>query len=116
MTLSYNKTWEVMNGLEEAFNRIGPIQEMISALANAVNNDDQEEIVELTNALSAYMPVYIRQYEKASQRAWNNTVGEVRKEDNPYHVTENELEYDEVLKYLQQDETPDYSNIDLDLS
>ena len=116
MTLSYNKTWEVMNGLEESFNRIGPIQEMISALVNAVNNDDQEEIVELTNALSAYMPVYIRQYEKASQRAWNNTVGEVRKEDNPYHVTESELDYDEVLKYLEQDQNPDYSNIDLDLS
>ena len=116
MTLSYNKTWEVMNGLEESFNRIVALDQMIGDLQEAVDNDDKQSIIDLTHAITAFMPVYTRQYEKASQRAWNNTVGEVRKEDNPYRVTENEMEYDEVLKYLQQDENPDYSNIDLDLS
>jgi hypothetical protein len=37
-----------------------------------------------------HKPVYIHQYEKASQRAWNTTIGEIRKLDNPYRNYETE--------------------------
>jgi len=98
MTLSYNKTWEVMNGLEESFNRIVALDQMIGDLQEAVNNDDRQSIIDLTHAIVAYMPVYMNQYEKASQRAWNNTVGEVRKVDNPYQ------KYEEVLEYIRNED------------
>ena len=99
MTLTYNKTWEVMQGLEDSFNRIVALDNMITDLQEAYENNDDDAVAELIPALKAYVPVYIRQYEKASQRAWNNTVGEVRKIDNPYRLTENELDYDDIVKY-----------------
>lgn len=115
MTISYNKTWEVMQSLEDSFNRIVSMEQMVNDLQEAHSNNDEEAVAELINALKSYMPVYVRQYERASQRAWNNTVGEVRKIDNPYHNYE-EVDYEDVVKYLQEDELPDYSNVDLDLS
>lgn len=99
MTLTYNKTWEVMQGLEDSFNRIVALDNMITDLQEAYENNDDDAVAELIPALKAYVPVYVRQYEKASQRAWNNTVGEVRKIDNPYRLTENELDYDDIVKY-----------------
>lgn len=105
MTLSYNKTWEVMNGLEESFNRIVALEHMIGDLQEAVDNDDKQSIIDLTHAMNAFITVYIRQYEKASQRAWNNTVGEVRKVDNPYK------KYEEVLEYIKNED-----DVDIDLS
>ena len=72
--MSYNKTWEVMNDLEDSFNRITTLEKMIDDLNDAVNNDDRDAIVDLSAAMTAFMPVYIRQYEKASRRAWNNAV------------------------------------------
>ena len=105
MTLSYNKTWEVMNGLEESFNRIVALEHMIGDLQEAVDNDDKQSIIDLTHAMNAFISVYIRQYEKASQRAWNNTVGEVRKVDNPYQ------KYEEVLEYIKNED-----DVDIDLS
>ena len=108
MTISYNKTWEVMNGLEESFNRISTIEFMIEQLGEAVDNEDQRSVINLTRALQSFMPVYVNQYEKASQRAWNNTVGEVRKLDNPYHSYETEdveINYEELQKFFEDDIT-----------
>ena len=107
--MNYQKTWEVMNNLEESFNRIKALEDMIEDLVEAVNNDDKEHIIDVSHALNAYMPVYTRQYEKASQRAWNNTVGEVLKIDNPYRKDTNDteversLDYDEIIKYINDD-------------
>ena len=41
MTISYDKTWEVMNDLEESFNRIITFEKMVDDLMEAVNNNDQ---------------------------------------------------------------------------
>ena len=95
-----------MNNLEESFNRIKAVEDMIEDLVEAVNNDDKEQIIDISHALNAYMPVYTSQYEKASQRAWNNTVGEVLKIDNPYRKdteVEQILDYDEIIKYINDD-------------
>jgi len=102
MTISYNKTWEVMNGLEESFNRITTISQLAEDLVEAVNNDDRQSIVDLSHALNAYIPVYISQYDKASKRAWNNTVGEVSKIDNPYHTKDDSLMLEDV-KYQESE-------------
>lgn len=108
MTISYKKTWEVMNGLEESFNQISTLGFMIEQLVEAVDNEDQQSVRNLTHALQSFMPVYIHQYEKASQRAWNNTVGEVRKLDNPYRNYETEdveVDYEELQKFFEDDIT-----------
>ena len=108
-----------MNGLEESFNRISAIEFMIEQLGEAVDNEDQRSVINLTRALQSFMPVYVNQYEKASQRAWNNTVGEVRKLDNPYHSYETDkstsggftdledvnIDYEELQKFFEDDIT-----------
>ena len=106
--ITYNKTWEVMNDLEESFNRIITLTGMIDDLNDAVNCGDQDAIVDLSAAMTAFMPVYIRQYEKASQRAWNNTVTEVSKFDNPYRTKINDVTYDDVVTYLKTDPFGNY--------
>ena len=106
--ITYNKTWEVMNDLEESFNRIITLDGMIDDLNDAVNCGDQDAIVDLSAAMTAFMPVYIRQYEKASQRAWNNTVTEVSKFDNPYRTKINDVTYDDVVTYLKTDPFGNY--------
>ena len=106
--ITYNKTWEVMNDLEESFNRITTLDKMIDDLNDAVNCGDQDAIVDLSAAMTAFIPVYIRQYEKASQRAWNNTVTEVSKFDNPYRSKLNDVTYDDVVTYLKTDPFGNY--------
>ena len=107
--MSYNKTWEVMNDLEDSFNRITTLEKMIDDLNDAVNNDDRDAIVDLSAAMTAFMPVYIRQYEKASRRAWNNTVTEVAKVENPYKTSRTAgVSYEDVVKYLETDTFGNY--------
>ena len=107
--IEYQKTWEVMNGLEEAFNKIATIEFMVDELNDAVSRNDTQQIVDVSAALMAYLPVYLSHYEKASRRAWNNTVVKVAEDDVPYRFDTEELISDEnEIKY-------DYSDIETSL-
>ena len=107
--IDYQKTWEVMNGLEEAFNKIATVEFMVDELNDAVSRNDTQQIVDISAALMAYLPVYLSHYEKASRRAWNNTVLKVAEDDVPYRYDTEELISDEdEVKY-------DYSDIEATL-
>ena len=107
--IEYQKTWEVMNGLEEAFNKIATIEFMVDELNDAVSRNDTQQIVDVSAALMAYLPVYLSHYEKASRRAWNNTVVKVAEDDVPYRYDTEELNLDgDEVKY-------DYSDIETSL-
>tara|TARA_B100001939_G_scaffold205493_1_gene176843 strand:+ start:629 stop:958 length:330 start_codon:yes stop_codon:yes gene_type:complete len=109
VTIDYQKTWEVMNGLEEAFNKIATVEFMVDELNDAVSRNDTQQIVDVSAALMAYLPVYLSHYEKASRRAWNNTVVKVAEDDVPYRYDTEELISDEdEVKY-------DYSDIETSL-
>tara|TARA_B100000900_G_scaffold317799_1_gene276830 strand:+ start:320 stop:736 length:417 start_codon:yes stop_codon:yes gene_type:complete len=118
MALSYNKTWEVMHNLEDSFNRITTITQMVDDLVDAVSDRNENRVNDISTALKAYLPVYISQYDDASKRAWNNTVNEVRLIDNPYHSNvEDEtidyyngsnvgytMDYDEIVKFFEEED------------
>ena len=107
--IEYQKTWEVMNGLEEAFNKIATVEFMVDELNEAVSRNDTEQIAEISAALMTYLPVYLSHYEKASKRAWNNTVVKVAESDVPYRFnTETLTEDEDEVKY-------DYSDIETSL-
>ena len=107
--MNYNKTWEVMNNLEEAFNKISTVEFMAEELINAVNKDDMNHVNNIANALLAYLPVYTENYDRASKRAWNNTVREVAKVDNPYKTSRTAgVSYEDVVKYLETDTFGNY--------
>ena len=106
--MDYHKTWEVMNSLEEAFNRIITIETLVNDLEVASNEGNLEEIKVITKALVSYLPTYLNQYDKASKRAWNNTVLKVAETDVPYRariersasLQQKDL-YQEVVKYYE---------------
>ena len=103
MTIDYHKTWEVMNGLEEAFNKIATVEFMVDELNDAVSRNDTQQVVNISHALMAYLPVYVSHYEKASRRAWNNTVVKAGEIDVPYrNDTESGNEDNIVFKYNEE--------------
>lgn len=104
--MDYQKTWEVMNDLEESFNRIVTIETLVNDLESASNEGNLEEIKVITKALVSYLPTYLNQYDKASKRAWNNTVLKVAETDVPYRDRlKDENIYQEVVKYYETEET-----------
>ena len=97
--MNYDETWEAMSNLEDAFNQITPLSDMLDHLQEAVDREDKKSIVDITAALNAYIPVYIAQYDKASKRAWNKTVRSFpRKSD--YNQ---DLDYEEIKKGLESE-------------
>jgi len=104
--IEYQKTWEVMNGLEEAFNKIATVEFMVDELNDAVSRNDTQQIVDIGAALMAYLPVYISHYEKASRRAWNNTVAKVAESDVPYR-NDTESGNEDIIAFKYNAETDD---------
>ena len=81
----------------------------IRLLCRYAPRNDTQQIVDVSAALMAYLPVYLSHYEKASRRAWNNTVVKVAEDDVPYRYDTEELNLDgDEVKY-------DYSDIETSL-
>lgn len=106
MTIDYQKTWEVMNGLEEAFNNIATIEFLVKELNYAIQVDESTLIEGTAKALKEYLPVYISNYEKASRRAWNNTVVKVAEVDVPYR-NDTESGNEDIIAFKYNAETDD---------
>ena len=106
MTIEYQKTWEVMSELEQAFNKIATVEFMVDELNEAVCRNDTQEIVEISAALMAYLPVYLSHYERASRRAWNNTVVKVAESDVPYR-NDTESGNEDIIAFKYNAETDD---------
>jgi kynurenine formamidase len=47
---------------------------MLKQLQEAVDNDRTKEIVDLTHALNAFMPVYIDNWDRKLKVAWDHVV------------------------------------------
>ena len=71
-----NETWKVMNDVEVAFSEITTFNFMLEQLQEAVDNSRTNEIVDLTLALNAFMPVYIDNWERKYAVAWEHVVKE----------------------------------------
>ena len=69
-----NDTWKVMNDVEVAFSEITTFSFMLEQLQEAVDNGNTDEIVDLTHALNAFMPVYIDNWERKYAVAWEHVV------------------------------------------
>ena len=70
-----DSTWKIMNAVEEAFSEITTFSFLLEKLQEAVDANDTLGIVDTTAALNAFYPVYIQNYDKAFQTAWNHVIG-----------------------------------------
>ena len=69
-----NETWNVMNDLEDAFSNIATFNFMLEELQEAVDNGRTDEIVDITHALNAFMPVYTDNWDRKFKVAWEHVV------------------------------------------
>ena len=69
-----NDNWKVMSDLEVAFSEITTFNFMLEQLQEAVDNGRTKEIVDLTLALNAFMPVYTNNWDRKYKVAWEHVV------------------------------------------
>ena len=69
-----NETWNVMNDVEVAFSEITTFNFMLEQLQEAVDNGRTNEIVDLTHALNAFMPVYTDNWDRKFKVAWDQVL------------------------------------------
>jgi hypothetical protein len=79
-----NKTWKVMNDLEEAFNQITTFEFLLEQLQEAVNTNNTQRIVDTTAALTAFYTPYCNNWDDKFTSAWNKII---RNEPNSTHDT-----------------------------
>ena len=69
-----DKTWQVMNDLQESFNNVTTFNFMLNKLQEAVDANDKQQIIDITAALNAYYPVYVSDFDKKFSVAWCHVV------------------------------------------
>ena len=69
-----DKTWTVMNDLEEAFNQITTFSFLLDKLQEAVDAGDTQRIVEITAALNAFYLPYCDNWDDKYKVAWDHVI------------------------------------------
>ena len=69
-----DKTWTVMNDLQEAFNQINTFSFLLDQLKEAVDAGDSQQIIDTTAALNAFYPPYCDNFDKKFSKAWDVVV------------------------------------------
>ena len=69
-----DKTWTVMNDLEEAFNQITTFSFLLEQLQQAIDQHDAQRIVDTTAALNAFYPPYCQNWDDKFNKAWRHVV------------------------------------------
>lgn len=69
-----NKTWTVMNDLDEAFSQITAFRFLLEQLQNAVDNNDSKSIADTTVALNAFMNPFEYNWDSKFKIAWNHVM------------------------------------------
>lgn len=69
-----DKTWTVMNDLQEAFNQITTFSFLLERLQEAVNANDAQRVIDTTAALNAFYAPYCDNWDRKYTIAWNHVV------------------------------------------
>lgn len=69
-----DKTWKVMNDLEEAFNQITTFDFLLDQLQEAVDAGEKQKIVDTTLALNAFYHPYCNNWDDKFKKAWDHVV------------------------------------------
>ena len=68
------KNWKVMNDLEEAFNNVVTIDFIAKQLQEAVDTNDSRRIADVSHALTAFLPLYSKNWDVKFLAAWEAVV------------------------------------------
>ena len=90
---------------KKAFNKISTVEFMVDELNEAVSRNDTEQIVDI-KCIDDISSCISSHYEKASRRAWNNTVAKVAESDVPYR-NDTESGNEDIIAFKYNAETDD---------
>ena len=68
------KTWIVMNDLDDAFNQITTFSFLLEQLQAAVDSGDAERVVDTTAALVAFYSPFCDNWDRKFTAAWNHVI------------------------------------------
>lgn len=68
------KTWEVMNDVEQAFNEIHTFSFLLNQLQEAVDDNHPQKIIDTTAALNAFYTPYCNNWDDKFKKAWDVVV------------------------------------------
>jgi len=71
---NYNEIWTCMNDLEQSFSRINTIDFLTDKLIEAVDSDNRQDVVDITHALLAFIPVYTKDFDEKFKKCWEEVV------------------------------------------
>ena len=74
-----NDNWKVMNDLDNAFSYIRYLDFLVDELQRAVDKEYGTSLIDITEAITAYLPVFTAQYDRAQSIAWSAVVPQDKK-------------------------------------
>lgn len=69
-----DKTWTVLNDLNDAFNQITTFSFLLEQLQTAVDTKDAQRIIDITAALNAFYVPFTDNWDKKFSIAWNHII------------------------------------------
>ena len=69
-----NKTWDVMNKLDESFSNINSISFMLEELTEAMDDNRMDAARDIAHALNAFLPIYTDNWDRRYKEAWDEVV------------------------------------------
>ena len=66
--------WQVMNDMEESFGQVTTLGFLVDKLQAAVDRDDRESVVDITAALTAFVPVFCDNWDEKFRAAWDGII------------------------------------------
>ena len=64
-----------MQAVDDAFTKISTIDFLLEQLQEAADVSGNLEVVDISMALNAFLPVYTKHFDEKFKLAWNQTVG-----------------------------------------
>lgn len=96
--MNYNRVWNVMNDVQESFLNINTLEFMCDELQRAVDSGDQQKIVDISHAMTAFLPVYADSFDRKFNTAWNEVVTPLYL--NVKDSDKRDVKYEDVCKYF----------------
>ena len=66
--------WQVMNDMEEAFGQVTTLGFLVDKLQAAVDRGDRESVIDITAALTAFVPVFCDNWDEKFRAAWDGII------------------------------------------
>ena len=97
------RTWEILQDLEDAFDKVITIEFLAERLQLALEKNNMSDIIDITHALNAFLPVFIQNYDENLKKTWNHVVKRdyecvVKKQKDTIGI-DSYVEYEDILKY-----------------